>query len=299
MKSNNIIQKHYKNISYHTAKCCPFCKSKEIVKYGYRFNHTKKKQRWKCKSCSKLWVVDDGFTKMKKSRELVTSCLDLYMNGMSLRKISNHINQFSQEKTSYRSILNWIRRYARMIKPFVDGLNPQISRVYHADEIFIKCNKDTHYFWDMIDKGTRMLIATHYSEKRDSKSAKMLFLKAQHKPLTLFTDGMQGYKKAYRKVWGARNRKIDKLTYIRLKADVDKRNNIVERIQGTIRERIKVMRSFKNKESAKLILDLFVIYYNCLRVHQGINKTPLQQAGIDLNLNENKWLDLIYRSRGL
>ncbi len=144
-----------------------------------------------------------------------------------------------------------------------------------------------------------MLIATHYSERRDSQSAKMLFLKIKQKPEKLFTDGLQGYKKAYRKVWGARNRKIDSQTYIRLKADKDKRNNIAERIQGTIRERIKVMRSFKNKESAELILDLFVIYYNCLRVHQGINKTPLEQAGIDLKLNDNKWLDLIYRSRGL
>ena len=252
-----------------------------------------------CKSCSKLWVVDDGFQKMKKSRELITASLNLYMNGLSLRKVANHINQFSQEKTSYRSILNWIRRYARMIKPFVDGFDLTLSKVYHTDEIFVKCNGKQNYFWNTLDKGTRMLIATHYSEKRDSQSAKMLFLKIKQKPEKLFTDGLQGYRKAYRKVWGKKHAKMDKGVYIRLKADKDKRNNIAERIQGTIRERIKVMRSFKNKESAKLILDLFVVYYNCLRVHQGINKTPLEQAGIDLKLNDNKWLDLIYRSRGL
>lgn len=299
MKSENNTQSEYKNISYHTPKSCPYCKNKEIVRDGYRFNHTKKKQRWKCKSCSKLWVVDDGFKKIKKSRELITQCLNLYMNGMSLRKISNHINQFSQEKASYRSILNWIKRYALMLKPFTETLNPTFSRIYHTDEIFVNCKGKINYFWDIIDEGTRMLVATHYSEKRDGKSAKMLFLKVKNKPLTLYSDGLQGYKKAYRKVWGARTRKIDKQVYIRLKADVDKRNNIVERIQGTIRERIKVMRAFKNKEGAELILDLFVIYYNCLRVHQGINKTPIEQAGVNLNLGENKWLDLIYRSRGL
>ena len=56
------------------------------------------------------------------------------------------------------------------------------------------------------------------------------------------------------------------------------------------------MRAFKNKESAKLILDLFVIYYNFKRIHQGIGMTQSQKAGIDLRLGKNRWLDLIYRS---
>ena len=45
-----------------------------------------------------------------------------------------------------------------------------------------------------------------------------------------------------------------------------------------------------------MILDLFVIYYNFIRVHQGIGKTPIEQAGINLNLGKNKWLDLIYNA---
>jgi len=56
------------------------------------------------------------------------------------------------------------------------------------------------------------------------------------------------------------------------------------------------MRGFKNKESAKLILDLFVIYYNFIRIHQGIRITPIQRVGIDLKLGKNRWLDLIYKS---
>jgi len=294
MKYKNKNSKKYKNVSVLKPEQCPFCNSKNFIKWGWRYNCTTKKQRFKCKNCSQLFTIDDGFLKMKHKREVVTCCLNLYMNGMSLRKVVEHFNQFSDYEVSHQSVLNWIRKYARMLKPFVNSFDLNLSRIYHTDEIFIKCNTQQHYFWNTLDKGTRMLIATHYSEKRDSASAKMLFLKIKHKPLTLFTDGLQGYRKAYRKVWGARNRKIDSQTYIRLKADKDKRNNIAERIQGTIRERIKVMRSFKNKESAKLILDLFVVYYNCLRVHQGINKTPIEQAGVNLNLGKNKWLDLIY-----
>jgi len=291
-----INKNNYKIVSVMEPKECPFCKSEKIIKAGFRFNHTTKKQRWKCSSCRRFFTVEDGFFKMKHKREVITSCLDLYMNGMSLRKIKNHFNQFSEYPISHQSILNWIKRYAIMLKPFTESFDLELSKIYHTDEIFVRCNKQQHYFWDIIDRDTRYLVATHYSIKRDSKSAKILFLKVKHKPLTLFSDGLQGYKKAYRKVWGSKRRSQDKLNYIRLKADKDKRNNIIERIQGTIRERVKVMRSFKNQESAKLILDLFVIYYNCLRIHQGIGKTPLEQAGINLNLGKNKWLDLIYNA---
>lgn len=55
------------------------------------------------------------------------------------------------------------------------------------------------------------------------------------------------------------------------------------------------MRSFKNRYSAEAILDLFIVYYNFIRIHQGINKTPIEQAGVNLDLGKNKWLGLIYK----
>jgi len=294
------MKKGYKNTSYHTPKECPHCKSKSIVKFGYRYNCTKKKQRWKCKDCSKLWVVDDGFFKMKKTRELVTQCLNLYLNGMSLRKVARHINQFSEVKTTYRSVHNWLMKYSFMLNPFSQTLNYDLSRVYHVDEIFIKCKGEQHYFWDIIDRDTRVLVANHYSTKRDGKSARRLFMKVEHSPIRLFSDGLQGYRKAYRKVWGQKTRRQDRLIYTRLKQSTDRRNNIIERIQGTIRERIKVMRGFKAEWSAsRAFLELFAVYYNFLRYHEGIDSTPIEKAGINLNLEGNQWLNLIYRSKGL
>jgi transposase-like protein len=286
----------YKKVSVFDAEECKFCKSKDVIKWGCRYNHTTKKQRWFCNNCKRSFTVDDGFLKVKNKREIITLSLDLYYKGLSSRKVEDHLEQFYSIKASYNAILEWIRKYAKLIKKFTDSLEPELSKIYHADEIFVNCKGQQHYFWDMIDKGTRFLVSTYYSTKRDSKSAKMLFLKAKHKPLTLFTDGLQAYRKAYRKVWGARTRKQDRETYIRLKADKDKRNNIVERIQGTIRERIKVMRGFGNKESAEAILDGLVVYYNFIKLHQGIGMTPAERAGINLRLEGNRWLELIYLS---
>jgi len=110
---------------------------------------------------------------------------------------------------------------------------------------------------------------------------------------------LQGYRKTFRKVWGQKTRRQDRLIYTRLKQSQDRRNNIVERIQGTIRERVKVMRGFKAVWSAKAFLELFAIYYNFLRYYEGIDSTPIEKAGINLNLEGNQWLNLIYRSKGL
>lgn len=294
MKYKEENQEKYKIVSVIKPHKCPFCKGKEVIKWGWRFNHTTKKQRWKCKSCSETFTVDDGFLNLKHKREVVTNCISLFMSGMSLRKAVEHFNQFSEYKVSHMSILRWIWRYGRMLKDYQTKFNLQISGKLHADEIFVRCKKKENYFWDIVDKDTKVLVSTYYSERRDSQSAKMLFLKVKTKPSKLITDSCTAYLKAYRKVWGARNRKIDKQIYIRTEGYEE--NKAIERVHNTIRQRIKVMRDFKASYSADLILSLFSVYYNFIRVHQGIRMTPIEKAGVKLDLGQNKWLGLIYNA---
>ena len=76
-------------------------------------------------------------------------------------------------------------------------------------------------------------------------------------------------------------------------------NNLVERLNGTVRERDKVMRGFKTEESAQQIIEGFRAYYNFIRKHQSLKgKTPAEVANIDLNLDGNKWLMLIRKAKG-
>ncbi len=289
----------YKDLSYFKPKECPFCQAKEVIRWGFRYNHITKKRRYKCNKCKKLFVVDDGFWKSKKQREFITQCIDLYVNGMSLRKVKTHIGQFSETTISHTAIAKWLKRYAILVKDFTDKLPIETSGVYHADEIFVKCNGEENYYWDVIDAHTRFLVATHYSDRRNYQNAKILFLKAKSRtdrPKVIHTDGWRAYQKAFRKVFWNRY-KENKVDYIRIVEEEDTRNNIVERIQGTIRERVKVMRGFKNPESAKALLDLLIVYYNFIRTHQGIRMTPAEMCGVNLNLGKNKWLELIYRSK--
>lgn len=74
-------------------------------------------------------------------------------------------------------------------------------------------------------------------------------------------------------------------------------NNIGERLNGTVREREKVMRGMKGDETAEELMEGFRTYYNFIRPHMSLDgQTPAEKAEIDLNLEGNKWLDLIRKA---
>jgi hypothetical protein len=69
----------------------------------------------------------------------------------------------------------------------------------------------------------------------------------------------------------------------------------MERLNGEIRDREKVMRGLKR--SGTPILTGYQIYHNHIRPHEGLNgKTPAQVAGLELDLGANKWEAIITRA---
>ncbi len=73
--------------------------------------------------------------------------------------------------------------------------------------------------------------------------------------------------------------------------------NRIERFHGTYRERTKVMRAFDNLKGCQTIANGEQVYQNFIRPHSGLEgQTPAQKAGIDLNLQGNKWKALIQKA---
>lgn len=80
MKSKDIIQKKYKNVTY------PKCNSKSIKKNAKRkTKHRGIIQRYQCKECSYRFVLGEGFYRMRNHEKKITLCMDLYYNGKSFR----------------------------------------------------------------------------------------------------------------------------------------------------------------------------------------------------------------------
>ena len=48
------------------------------------------------------------------------------------------------------------------------------------------------------------------------------------------------------------------------------------------------MREMHTKETAQKIIEAMRIHYNFCREHSTLGKTPAEQAGINLNMQENK-----------
>ena len=65
----------------------------------------------------------------------------------------------------------------------------------------------------------------------------------------------------------------------------------MERLNGKVRDREKVMRGLKKKDIP--ILTGYQIFHNYMRQHEGLNgKTPAEICGIKIK-GKNKWVTLI------
>jgi transcription elongation factor Elf1 len=68
-----------------TISNCVFCHSSDIKKFGLRRNKSGSLQRFLCGNCGKTFTVNIGFERMKHNPQAITSAMQLYFSGESLR----------------------------------------------------------------------------------------------------------------------------------------------------------------------------------------------------------------------
>ena len=93
---------------------CVLCGSEEIVKDAVRHNKNYDLQRYKCKACGKRFSVNIGFENMKASPQVITSAMQLYFTGESLRNVQKFL-KLQGVKISHVSILKWIKKYTALM----------------------------------------------------------------------------------------------------------------------------------------------------------------------------------------
>lgn len=117
---------------------------------------------------------------------------------------------------------------------------------------------------------------------------------AEKKPTKLVTDGFPAYREAFLKEYWTREKpRVVHESHITLKGD--RNNNMMERLNGEIRDREKVMKGLKINNTP--ILTGYQIYHNYIRPHMGLEgKTPREVAGIKIE-GDNKWITLIQQAK--
>ncbi|MDE2591148.1 MAG: DDE-type integrase/transposase/recombinase, partial [Patescibacteria group bacterium] len=105
-------------------------------------------------------------------------------------------------------------------------------------------------------------------------------------PNQFITDGLPAYEKSSRRVFG---RKTQHTKHIHIQRDMN--NNKMERLNGEIRDREKVFRGLKRKDTP--ILEGLKAYYNYTKKHAGLKgRTPAESALIEVD-GKNKWKTII------
>lgn len=129
------------------------------------------------------------------------------------------------------------------------------------------------------------------SISRTTKDAEKLMTKALESadkaPKVIITDKLAAYLDGIELVFGADTQHQQGGPF-----DVQHNTNLIERFHGTLKARTKVMRGMHNKETARLIMDGWLMHYNFFRPHEALeNKTPGQVAKADYPFKN--WLEVI------
>ena len=288
---------------------CRNCGSLNIVKIGYRHNKYGDVQRFRCRACRCDFSNNEGFEGMKATPKAITSALDCYFKNMSQRKIVEHLKNVEGIEITQPTVHYWIRKYIDIMKQYLDKFTPQLGGMWHSDEMMINVRRtekidgeNYSWAWNLLDHETRFLIASQVTKHRYIEDARKVLQGAKsvangQVPDFIVTDKLPSYKQAITKEFFTI--KKPRTQHVKLKNIKEgTNNNIVERVNGTVRERLKVMRGLDHDASAEKMLAANRIYYNYVRPHQALGgKTPAEKAGIDLKLKGNKWEELIKRGK--
>lgn len=253
---------------------CRHCNSEAIVKFGTY----KGVQRYYCKACKRKFKHDDKQFKMKSETEQVATALhDYYDGGSSVRAIGRHILQETGSTPSTATIYEWIQKYTQYLTDSIKDCHPSVGDMWVADETVVKIGGQNVWLWDIIDSKTRYLLASRISISRTTRDAQLLMDRASKtagkKPKLVLTDKLASYLDVD---YGKDSEHRQGSPFI----SSEDSTNLIERWHGTIKARTKVMRDLKNIETAHDFIAGFLAYYNYLRPHESLNKTPAQEAGI-------------------
>ena len=275
---------------------CIFCNSKSIKKKGIRKNKTHSIQKYQCRQCNRYFSINLGFEKMHASPQVITSAMQLYFTGESLRGVQKFL-RLQGVNMSHVLIYNWVKKYAQLMDDYLKTITPQVGEKWHADEVWLKVKGDRKYLFAMMDNETRFWIAQEVADSKFKHDARSL-LKigkgvAKKTPSVFVTDGLPAYNDAFKKEFAPKNflhKPSKHVKEIHFKNQVAN-NNIQERLNGEFRDREKVFRGLKKDDSPAITG--IKTYHNYIRPHMGLDgDTPASRAGIEIR-GDNKWKTII------
>jgi len=255
---------------------CPYCSSLLTVKNGFNEEGV---QRYKCNACCRRFCEKGIFARHRYPVLIIMDALFLYSQPISTRGVVVNLKRFRKIEPSHVTIYNWIIKFASHLISLANKKPIEFTKIFHVDEKFIhvKGSKDPHaYLWIVSDSHSN-IIATHVSFARDEANAKIVLLKAKERagfsPDILVSDGLQGYKRACKKIFGRKCKHaeahFEKKGFVYQGRIIYLSNNRAERVNEFPALWLHSVRGFKRLDRANLLMEFFTIYYNYLMPHEA------------------------------
>lgn len=201
-------------------------------------------------------------------------------------------------------------------------MQPKIKgRIHYDEKVILMKGERKYYDLNAIDSRTKYVLAHLFVEKRTlSRCVKFLqqikdtcyaqileqYYRERKKPkkkrrlITFVCDGFENYKTAWSKLFSKVSTLVFGVPIACKKYGLKHNNNPVERYNGTLKDRIKILRGgFESFAGGEAFMNLKHVIHNFVNPHQGLTgKTPAEAADLNLPLGQNKLLSLIhYRAK--
>ena len=180
------------------------------------------------------------------------------------------------------TIYRWVRELTAKADSALKPLKVATGDVWVADEVVINVGGQKYWLFNVMDSDSRFLLAAYLSPERTTRAAATALALARERaaePLEqLKTDGLPSYRRAMRRAFPTHL--VKHVVSKGIRAEIN--NNLSERLQGTIRDRDKTLRSLKSRETGQAYVDGLVMHYNYFRPHESLKgKRPAESEGAE------------------
>jgi transposase-like protein len=154
---------------------------------------------------------------------------------------------------SHVAVYKWIKKYVTLMQSYVEKIKlPALGNAWRTDELYVKFRGSMKYMYAILDDETRFWIAQQVSGTKYTADVRPLFRKAKEvadkRPNVLISDGAPNFNQAFKDEFFTRRKPRSRhVRHIRLRGDHN--NNKMERLNGEVRDREKVMRGLKKVDT--------------------------------------------------
>ena len=142
-----------------------------------------------------------AFEKMKHNPQAVTTAMQLYFSGESLRNTQKTLRLMGVE-VSHQTVYNWIEKYVSLMQSYADKIKPNVSDVWRTDEIYIKMKGNKKYLFSVMDDQTRYWIAQQVADNKGTSNVRAMFADAKrispNEPSKIISDGVMNFSLAFK-----------------------------------------------------------------------------------------------------